>query len=160
MLINKIAVLQDLGCCLLHPIFYYRLIDENSFNVASSSILRILLRLLITSWVENGIRRKILRKYSCVQQNENSLRRRSGKRLREILLCHLLSNSVFISKNLLFVSCFWNVRKYVFFSRERYSFHVWYPAESRDAAESHEQINNQTIFKFIFRLRWAVVQSL
>lgn len=70
-----------------------------------------------------------------------------------IFVCHLLTDSIFIRKNLLFVSCFWNVWKNMFFSHEKDIHFIFTIILSRDARKEKKITNankQSDDFKFVF----------
>lgn len=98
---------------------------------------------------EQNIAKTFLRRSLARLPERNSRLRNDAKR--KIVVCHLLSNSVSISKNLLFVSCFWNVLKYIF-SHENDIHFISYDILTRYARESQTQINNRDNLKFLSAL--------
>lgn len=114
---------------------------------------------LFQAWEENSMKRKHCKEFF---DGEMKFSRFVMRRREKFCVCHLLSDSVSVSKNLLFVSCFWNVRKYniwmPFFTRMIFISCVWYPVETRKRERS--QTNNQTRFKFVFGIiRWISKRS-
>lgn len=118
------------------------MIDENSFS--SSSFFRMLLRLHYFPWVENEIRRKILRKI--LESHEwlsEILRCGMGGKIFVVVYFGILLSSEKFAFRVLFLKC----AKIYVFSHEGDIHFMFMTIPCQDAEESQTQTNNQTISK-------------